>query len=163
MAAGDPILAADYAQIRRGTIDKLMCRVRQAATSSQAAGTPVTFDTEDWDPFAFHSTSVNTSRITPSVAGYYRFTGQVYMAGTTGALAAWLRKNGATAIPSGQRDGGSPTSQVRSAEADAQVYCNGTTDYVEILVDAAATVSTQVSSQFASYLECTYEGRATNP
>lgn len=163
MAAGDPILASDYAGIRRGTIDKLMCRIRQSVVSSQAAGSAVTFDVEDWDPFSFHNTGANTSRITPTTPGYYRFNGTIYMAGTTGALAAWLRKNGVTAIPSGERDGGSPTSQVRSGSANAQVYCNGTTDYVEIMIDAAATVSTQVSAQFASYLECTFEGRVTNP
>jgi hypothetical protein len=166
MAAGDPILAADYAGIRRGTIDGILCRVRQTVAQSVAnnTDTPITMDVEDFDPFSLHSTSSNTARITPNVAGYYDVRGGAFLASTAAVWDAAIWKNGATQIPSGSRDtAGTATQSGRLAVA--YVYCNGSTDYVELHVTqvTGAALNTNVSSRFSSWLELRYTGRATNP
>ncbi len=66
----------------------------QSTTSSVIAA--ITFNAEAYDPFGFHSTSVNTSRITPTIPGTYKAWGQVcWAANTTGDRTAQIYKNGA--------------------------------------------------------------------
>jgi hypothetical protein len=166
MPAGDPILAADYLGIRRGTIDNLICRIRMATAGQSIANnttTAVNMDTEDFDPYSFHSTSSNTSRITPTVAGYYDVRGGVYMASATAVWDVAIAKNG-TPIQSGQRDTAG-TSIQSGRKAAAYVYCNGTTDYVEIVVTQVTGAALVVNSslRFAPWLEARFTGRATNP
>lgn len=58
------------------TANNAFCQVRQSATQSIANATnvDVTFNTEDLDALAWHSTVSNTERVTPTIAGWYRIT-----------------------------------------------------------------------------------------
>jgi hypothetical protein len=61
--------------------------------------TTLTFDTERYDTHAYHSTSVNTGRLTIPSAGRYLIIGQVaFDANATGYRAALIRLNGTTYI-----------------------------------------------------------------
>lgn len=76
------------------------CRAYNNATQSITSGvtTLVTFNSEEWDTDAIHSTSTNTSRFTVPTgkAGKWRFTWHLtYAANATGQRIAWLRKNAA--------------------------------------------------------------------
>jgi hypothetical protein len=85
--------------------------------------TKILFQTEEWDT----NNNFASSTFTPTVAGYYQINAAVaWMAGySTGILSIY--KNG-----SAYRDGVSlPTATFRST-VNAIVYCNGSTDYVEI-------------------------------
>lgn len=160
MGAGDPIFAADYAGIRRGTIDMPVCSMVATGTIALASGgTPITFAGEDFDPYGFHSTVSNTSRITPTFAGYYFVNGEAYFAGNTNQNAAWVRKNGATAIPSGNRQSTPGVAGTRSNPVHRLIFFNGTTDYVELIGDPQGAVNTAQSIQFSSYFEVFYTGR----
>lgn len=163
MAAGDPILAADYAGIRRATIDLILCRVSASGTQALASGgTAISFSVEDYDPYNIHSAGAAT-RITPATPGYYRFEGGAYIGSTANIIATWLRKNGATNIPSGQRSGAPAAATQIGQRAGSTVYMNGTTDYMELIMDPAGAISTNQSLQFSSWLECWFHGRVTNP
>lgn len=164
MAAGDPILAADYAGIRLATIDRPMVRLTQSAAQAiVAGGTAITFLTEDWDPYGYHNTAANQSRITPTRAGYHTIKGGVAFAATATVCAVWLRKNGATAIASGQREPITGGATARLLLCQADIYFNGTTDYVEMMGDPAASINTNNSLQFSCFLEAGFTGRVTNP
>jgi hypothetical protein len=164
MGAGDPILASDYAGIKLATIDRPVCRLVASGTISlSSGGTAITFTTEDFDPYGYHSTSSNTSRITPTKAGYHTFRGGAFIASSANVEAVWLKKNGSTVIPSGQREAAPSAANARGLLCFATVYMNGTTDYIEMIADPSGTVNTNQSAQFSSFLECDFAGRATNP
>lgn len=130
--------------------------------------TAINFGTgsEDFDTGGFHSTTTNTSRVTPTQPGYYAVNGAVAFTGRSdyAAVEVVLRKNG-TAIPSASRMSPKDVSQTLILPVAAKIQCNGTTDYFEISArhvnGASAASSTVVSSQFASSLEWTYEGPIT--
>jgi len=85
--------------------------------------TKILFQTEEWDT----NNNFASSTFTPTVAGYYQINAAVaWVAGySTGILSIY--KNGSI-----YKDGVSlPTSTYRST-VNAIVYCNGSTDYVEI-------------------------------
>ncbi|HEV2778699.1 MAG TPA: hypothetical protein VGX25_04790 [Actinophytocola sp.] len=124
----------------------------QNITSSSVITQAVTFDAELVDTINGHSTSSNTSRYTPSVAGYYRCSGIVALAAnTTGDRAAQFKKNGSAvdgapyfSVPAVNGTGFVST----TVFAEAMIFCNGTTDYVELYVgqNSGSTLATQVSS-----------------
>ncbi len=68
-----------------------------AGTDDANGGTKIAFDTESFDTDGFHSTSVNTSRLTVPVgkAGFYLIVGQASWATSAGGRkACWPYKNG---------------------------------------------------------------------
>lgn len=161
MAAGDPINYADLGEIRDLTISKPLVRLVQAVAQSipDNTATAITFTTEEIDTHGFHDTGANTSRITPTVAGYYWFFGCYFSAAMTTPVSrsTFMRKNGATATAPGPRDGGA--SITSSRECSALISCNGTTDYVELIAlqDSSGAVNTVVSTQLTSVFECRFE------
>ena len=56
-----------------------VCCVYNGAAQTLSTGTPTTFlfPSETSDDYSFHSTSVNTGRITPTLEGWYVVTGSV--------------------------------------------------------------------------------------
>jgi hypothetical protein len=89
--------------------------------------TKITFDTEEFDT----NNNFASSRFTPTVAGYYQVSSQINITGTTGNnYLVSIYKNGAefkrgtqiTANPVGN-DG---------LVISSLIYCNGSTDYLEI-------------------------------
>jgi len=161
MAAGDPITASDYAAIKRTSKDRAVCRLEQAAAQSMPdnVATALTFaaGSEKTDNDGFHDTVTNNTRITPTIAGWYEFTGVVWLAAATTPVSreAYFRQNGATSIPGGGRDTGLTITSAISVEP-AEIYCNGTTDYVELMCrqDSAGAVNTNVASQQTSTFGC---------
>ncbi|MEV0902885.1 hypothetical protein [Actinoplanes sp. NPDC049802] len=123
-----------------------------------ATFTAITFTAEDYDTHGFHSTSTNTSRITPTVAGYYRFTGTVTWEGqTTGVgLDAHFRLNGTTSIAGAVRIPGTTT--IAAQQLTVTVAMNGTTDYIELMgrQDSAGSDNTQVNPPLTSAVEWEY-------
>jgi hypothetical protein len=107
----------------------------QTAAQSIANSTLVAtaLDTTGVDTYAGHSNSVNNSRYTPTVAGYYLCLGQVgYAVNASVNRLALFYKNG-TAVNLGQ-SGIFTTTAANFAivPATALIYCNGSTDYIEI-------------------------------
>lgn len=129
-----------------------------AQTMADATYTAITFTAEDFDTHNFHSTSSNTSRVTPTIAGYYRFTGAVtFEAQSTGVgLDVHFRKNGSTDVNGAVRIPGTTT--IVSQQFTRMIAMNGSTDYVELMgrQDSAGTDNTQVSLPITSTLEWEY-------
>lgn len=103
---------------------------------------------------AWHSTSVNTSRVTPDVAGWYRCEANTSMG--TGAtsytqVASAVAKNGTRDDPQAVARPDAGTSAC-SAFISVLMYCNGTTDYVEHYgtQTAGGANSTSATSGFRS-------------
>lgn len=93
-----------------------------AAVSIKIALASEVYDTDN-------AYDTSTSRFTPTLAGYYLFTGQVYTATAAGSyLQAAIYKNGSLyrrgAIYAANAEAGSTVTEL--------VYMNGTTDYVEL-------------------------------
>lgn len=134
----------DVESIAVRTVEKPLCIVRKSTVTNVANnGAVLTWDTEDTDPNGLHSTSSNTSRITPNVAGWYRITATVHWAANaTGRRAVAINKNGATAgygqISPGSSAGTTSTTVTRTVQA------NGSTDYFEVFAyqDSGAGLNT---------------------
>lgn len=114
------------------------CSATQGATQSipNNSLTPVTLDTEVFDPYSMHSPTVTPSRIIPTVPGRYMLSALAqFAANSTGARGALLRINGTTTVP------GTSVSVLNAGAAftgyavpEQPFFFNGTTDYVELLV-----------------------------
>ena len=159
-ASGDRIYAADVDDLEDQTtgapIGRLVQTVAQTGIASNTA-TAITFTTEDVDSHGYHDNATNNSRVTPTLAGWYRVSGAVCIAGATDytVFEAVIGKNG-TAIAPATRTAPNATSNTLLNPASALVECNGSSDYFELRFRAtkgAGTISTAVSSQFASVLE----------
>lgn len=77
------------------------CRVFNDANISinNAAGTALTYNSEDYDSEGMHSTSSNTGRIIFTKNGYYEVYAQnAFASNSTGYRQAFIRKNGSTVI-----------------------------------------------------------------
>ena len=87
--------------------------VYNSTTQSFAATTltTITFDSEAYDTSSIHSTSSNTGRLTAPVTGYYRISGGIWYATTSGTNYVLFDKNGAASYIRGgataQNGGGS--------------------------------------------------------
>ncbi len=160
LLTGGPPNIADILALVQASSGKPLVRLVQAVAQSIADNTvtALTFSTEDLDTHGFHSTSSNTSRITPTVAGYYRLHG-VYLTTYPSSLAtmgAAIGKNGSAQAPWARGNpnlGGSRTSEVT-----AILSANGSTDYFELLAyqDSAGSANTAVGGAFSSVFECEF-------
>jgi hypothetical protein len=152
--------ADDVNDIADATTGKPLVRLVQAVAQSipDNSFTALTFTTEEIDTHGFHDTGSNTQRITPTVAGYYRFSGTYFSATITTPvlMAVKLRKNGTTDIAPGARGPGSASNPSMACTAIAS--CNGTTDYVEVMAlqDSAGATNTVVASHATSVFECEF-------
>lgn len=93
---------------------------------SANTATKATLGTENWDT----NNNFASSRFTPTVAGYYQINGAIsYVAGSGVTVRCTIYKNG-----SGWQNGASFAASAANptALASAIVYCNGSTDYVEL-------------------------------
>ena len=106
--------------------------VLENAAVSLVSGTPlqVPFTTEVTDLNGWHSTTVNTSRITPNIAGTYLVTMQINDVSTslTRSLVALYKNGASTTIPI-QTD---TTGIFDDYGATGFTTANGTTDYFEM-------------------------------
>jgi hypothetical protein len=105
----------------------------QAVTSS--VYTKVNLGTENFDT----NNNFASSRFTPTVAGYYSFSGSIYSVAASGATYIWalIYKNGGLAV-SGNLN--VPVSGIDGiGTVNGLVFMNGSTDYVEMYCYLAGT------------------------
>lgn len=94
------------------------------------AGQTVLWPTETIDDLNWHSTSSNTSRVTPTLPGRYLCNFSVmFAASATGERRAYVLKNGSSnhIFNRGQNQGANSM----SLNVTGLVICNGSTDYIE--------------------------------
>lgn len=122
--------------------DTAQCQVSRAAVQSGVASgttTTVLFDQEDYDPLGWHSTSSDTNRVTPTLAGWYQaFAIAAWDADTDfTTLTTTIRKNGATLTPTAAQNGsntGGGGNTPAASVASPLISMNGTTDYIDMSV-----------------------------
>jgi len=112
----------------------------QASSQAISAGvwTKVTFGTEEFDT----NSNFASSRLTPTVAGYYQINASVAVITSFTAIIPAIYKNGSQ-YKVGNR--GSAAAQL-NANVSSLVYLNGSTDYVEIYVNIGIAQSTNNDS-----------------
>ncbi len=156
----------DFASGEKPTATKLnnvlqsRCHAYQTTTQSLTSGVQaaISFNAEAYDPQGFHSISVNTTRITPSVAGTYRVFGMIaYAVNSTGDRTAHVKKNGAAldTMPYGGARATSTSLSAGCAFTSGTVSMNGTTDYLELygIQNSGGALSTYyAASENNSYL-----------
>lgn len=158
--AGGIVASADVTALAALTTAKPLVRLIQQAAQS-IANTPATValtfgsGSEDIDTHAFHDVSTNTSRVTPTIAGYYRCTATYAVAANTATqLLVVLGKNGALVQPL-VRHTPAATSAAKSVTTTAILSANGSTDYFEMLVqqNSGGALNTQVGGSVNSVFE----------
>lgn len=97
--------------------------------------TKVTFPSEEFDTNSCYDTALY--RFTPTVAGYYEVAVSLSMSSLVTLLNAVVFKNG-TAVK-GASTVSSPNSVGLTTQANALVYLNGSTDYIEAYIYATGT------------------------
>ena len=167
IVAGANAASADIITLQGQTTGKPLVRLVASGTQSipHNTATAVVFSgSEDVDTHNFHDPSTNNSRLTPTVAGYYTARITLCMGARTDyqIVDCWVKKNGTTNLaPSARQSQGTTTSQATTADTQALVQCNGTTDYIEMIAlqanGASAAQNTNQSSQFSSVFELVYE------
>lgn len=104
-----------------------------SATSLSGGGfTKVLFNTEEFDT----NSNFASSRFTPTIAGYYQINSSVSV-GTGTQLVCSIYKNG-----SEYKRGVNITVSSNQSVASSIVYCDGSTDYVEIFGFSGVTQNT---------------------
>jgi|SRR5215469_10749731 len=122
------------------TLNAPECIATLAGTQNAATSalTAVALDTDVFDPYNMHSTVTNNTRITPTVSGRYEIFGLAqFAANATGGREAFARLNGTTTIPLSLSDVGNAGSTFPTGVPLTGVaqFFNGTTDYVELVVN----------------------------
>lgn len=128
----------------------------QASAQSTTTGTwtALTIDTEVLDSDGGHSTTVNPSRYTATVAGLYLVVGSAsFTANATGYRRCRITKNGSN-VRGGASGYDVNTANVAGGVAIAFVSMNGSTDYVEVMGAQASgsTINTSTATDFGCTL-----------
>lgn len=103
--------------------------------------TPASFgaNSEIVDTHNFHSTTVNPSRVTPTMPGWYLCQGSpVWNANTTGQRVHFMAKNGVGYAPSVRWHFALVNQTTALPGSQAILSANGTTDYFEFFVNQAS-------------------------
>jgi hypothetical protein len=108
-------------------------------TTSTVTLTKIQLNTERFDTNSNFDSTTNY-RFTPTVAGYYQISGAASYSTTTNnyGVAALIYKNG-SAYAWGTAT--ATTSMYSSAQVGSLIYCNGSTDYIELYVYNGSTAS----------------------
>lgn len=117
-----------------------------AQTPTSGVFTKVLFDTELWDT----NSNFSSSRFTPTVAGYYQVNSTVNYSPNTNACLVSIYKNGTEYKRGSQAHISSTFSNGTSVSG--LVYCNGSTDYIEVYIYLAVATALS-SSQALSYFD----------
>jgi hypothetical protein len=159
--AGQIVLDTDFDAIEQGSSQRPVCRVVANAVQSipDNTQTAITFGQEDIDTHGAHSTSSNTSRVTPTVAGIYDARGTIHLSarGDYTAVNVIIRKNGTTNIAPAERAGNNTAIVASSWATSVLIDMNGTTDYLEITILEDNTLNTAVNTNQSVYLTCVFE------
>lgn len=155
VGGGDIILAADMNRALRGGPERPMCILRKTTVTSVAdAGQVLTWDTEDLDTDGWHSTSSNTSRITPTKAGWIELSAcVVWSVNATNRRGVGFKLNGGTTVFGNLILATATASQNVAAVATREFQVNGSTDYLECFAyqnSGGALSTADVTSTFFS-------------
>lgn len=175
VAGGDVILAATVNDLIRYTMNKPVCKLVVQSVQSIPDNTSTALaygaGSDEIDTHNMHDTVTNNTRITPTVPGIYWFDAEYFtaqMSNNAGMVMSFsFRKNGATTMIPGPRQT-SPTHTLSAGTVTTYTWaahslgggtfieCNGTTDYVEMMVlqDSNGAVNANASSQFSSVFQC---------
>lgn len=164
LGSGQIVYEDDINALRAASDQKPICRAVANAVQSipHNTNTALLFGGEDIDTHGFHSVSVNTGRITPTVAGIYRFTATGFIAGFTdySQMNVWVRLNGVTNLAPASRRGNMANAQAHSMHTSVVWSMNGTSDYVEAVMlhanTAVAARNTNQSATFTSVFEAEF-------
>ena len=129
--------------VGNGPVFRAFATAATSVPNSPAVFTLVTLGGGSFDT----NSNFSSNRFTPTVAGYYLFTGVVTFAASVAGVLAAIYKNGAeSAIGAPQA-----SDSVRSNVTDI-VYMNGSTDYVELRAYQASGIarSTATGSTYLS-------------
>ena len=110
--------------------------------------TKVILNTKSYDTNS-NFDNVTNYRFTPTVAGYYLFTAQVYN-GTQATLIPEIYKNGA-AVAFGTVTAASASNGNNGANVSTILFMNGSTDYVELYVASITQASTLFNGPNVNY------------
>lgn len=159
-------LDADVDAIAGNTSGRPLVRLVQQVAQSlpHNTDTEILFasGSEEIDTHNFHSTASNTSRITPTKAGHYRFTGTVIIPANTTLilLVATIAKNGTPVAPRVRQKASTNSNSAGSTQVSAIQACNGSGDYFELLGLQQNTGSTALNTSaglsFSSVFEAEY-------
>ena len=117
-----------------------------AVTLTNGVAAYIPFTTEIVDAHGWHSNAVNTSRITPNIAGTYLVTLCINnMSGTTRALTGVQKNGAATNVPVYMDTPGT----IDDFTVSGYVTANGTTDYFEMQGLVTGATLTTVRAQFS--------------
>jgi len=115
---------------------------------SASTDTKVVFDHENFDTNSNYDNATNY-RFTPTVAGYYQFNTNVYVANFGGSwMRIYIMKNGSAntefdrTITAGQT----------TLNGSCILYANGTTDYFEIYIKCQGGTTVQVGANDANLM-----------
>jgi hypothetical protein len=109
-----------------------------AQTLVTSTSTKITYDVEEFDT----NSNFASSRFTPTVAGYYNFSTAIQMGVQASIIILTFFKNGSAAKAVGQTS----TSVVSLISGSALIYCNGSTDYVEVYAQLGTGQALSASS-----------------
>lgn len=169
VSGGDIIYAADLNDavgLLRGLGIRLIQQSGQSLTSGSPTAITYGSGSEDFhfnNGTSWHSTSSNTSRVTPDVAGYYICEAHTHMAvGATSytQINAAIGVNGTRVDPQQVLRPASGT-PATSASVSAVVHVNGTSDYIEHF--GAQTSGGSNSTSSTSTFRCTFTVRLWRP
>lgn len=158
MAAGDKAFWSDLANAVNPPIVQL---VAQSGGQSLTAAAALSFGagSEVIDTHNFHDTTINPTRITPTIAGTYRLTASVLCAANTFTkILMVFRKNAANVPPLIPYHPDAAASQDTGFQLTTLVQANGTTDYFEIVCQLfpSGTTTSASGGVEASVFECEY-------
>jgi hypothetical protein len=94
---------------------------------SSTTFTKLIFDTELWDT----NSNFASSRFTPTVAGYYQINAAYQISGSAPGFLL-IAKNGSDGTAGSKRGSWLSNANFQDMHVSGLVYCNGTTDYIEI-------------------------------
>ena len=102
---------------------------QNSATSLTNAGyTKIAFQVKEYDTASAYDNTTNY-RFTPQVAGYYQVNSGVAANFTSGETTIYIYKNGSRA-----KTGSDAAAAIYEVTVSAQIYLNGSTDYIEVYV-----------------------------
>jgi len=158
-AVGQRLTATLLQQLADYTVNRPIVRLVQQSAQALADATDVAIQygagSTAIDTHTYHSETVNTTRITPLIAGLYRVHAFGFFETETTPVVAgtWIRLNGSSAqAPAGRMGTASTGLQSFSMPTIVDISLNGSTDYVEHIMnqDSAGADNTNASGQFRS-------------
>lgn len=137
-----------------------MCKVRQTATQAilTATFTTINFQTEENDPYNWHNSNSNITRVTPTFPGWYRGWWSLGLSTNNGGFyrLGMLQRNGSATDRRSRKDSKPPVGGSQKVFKGIPFYIslNGTTDYVELIgyQDSGSTVNTSVQANVQAEL-----------